>query len=703
MVQYISYICGKSNTMRNFLLKCGIVCFIVAFDAPLLADTLRNGLTDDLVWEQAVSQIFQDEDISPADGSVLYDYLYELYENPIDINSASARQLFTFPFISQDQIEEIQAYIYLHGNMKSLGELMLIPGLDYYSRALLSLFVYAGDGVIHSGWPVSFRQFLRQSHSEILTHVDIPLYQRSGFKYHSPSELERYPNRSYLGTALQHNLRFTFNWSDKIKAGFSADKDAGEVFIGGKPLVYDYLSGYIQFSNIRWLENFAAGNIKASFGRGLVLNSGFGMGKGIMLNNLGRQVSGIKPHSSTSETGYLTGAGATVKAVCLSLSALASYTRLDATLKDDTLITSFKEDGYHRTPLEYSKKGNTHETLMAFHAGWRGNGIILGATCLMNRYDKTIRLDEEISPIPVPAGVWFWNAALDYSIRRAAFSFYGETAICDNLSMATINTLCLKISDKYNLMLLYRNYSSRYNAFHGNSMSEGELRNESGLYTGISGNVLGLNASVYIDFFHFPEARYGVSDASKGFDAQVQLEYSPYNGSDNIVFRYRLKDKQQDSKSMNDIADEYTGRMRLQWTHTFSKVITLQSQLSFVHYYSPDKGPRTGFALGEVLSVAAKNGKLSGSISLNGFNTDGYDTSISVYERGLLYSFNFITLYGKGVRGSLMLKYKFTPGIYAILKFGSSVYFDREVISSSQQQIDSSHKEDISLQLRARF
>lgn len=689
--------------MRNFLLKCVVVCLILAFDAPLLADTLQNDLIDDSAWEQAVSQIFQDEDISSDAGSALYDYLYELYENPIDINSASAQQLSAFPFISQDQIEEIQAYIYLHGNMKSLGELMLIPGLDYYSRTLLSLFVYAGDGVRHSGRPVSLRQFSRQSHSEILTHIDIPLYQRSGFRYHSPSELERYPNRSYLGTSLQHNLRYSFNWNEKIKAGFSADKDAGEVFLGGKPPVFDFLSGYIQLCDIKWLENLVTGNIKASFGRGLILNSGFGMGKGIMLSNLDRQVSGIRPHSSTSETGYLTGVGATMKAGCLSLSVLSSYTRLDATLKDDTMITSFKEDGYHRTPLEYSRKGNTHETLAAFHAGWRNNGIVLGATFLMNRYDKSIRLDETISPIPVLSGVWFWNASLDYSIRRSAFCFYGETAICDNLSMATINTLSFRISDKYNLMLLYRNYSSRYNAFHGNSMAEGELRNESGLYTGISGSIHGLNASVYLDLSHFPEARYGVSEASKGFDTQVQLEYSPRDGSDDIVFRYRLKDKQEDCKSMNGIADTYTGRIRLQWTHTFTKSVTLQSQLSFVHYYSPDKGFEKGVALGEVLSVAGKKGKLSGSISLNGFYTDSYDTSISVYERGLLYSFNFITLYGKGMRGSLMLKYKLTPGIYAILKFGSSLYFDRDVISSSQQQIDSSHKEDISLQLRARF
>lgn len=689
--------------MRNFFFKCVIVCVILEANAPLTADTQQSDLIDDIAWEQVISQIFQDEDISSEAGSALYDYLYELYENPIDINSASAQQLSAFPFIGQDQVEEIQAYIYLHGNMKSLGELMLIPGLDYYSRTLLSLFVYPGDGVRHSEWPVTLRQFSRQSHSEILTHIDIPLYQRSGFRYHSPSELERYPNRSYLGTALQHNIRYSFNWHNKIKAGFSADKDAGEVFLGGKPPVYDFLSGYIQLCDIRRLENLVAGNIQASFGRGLILNSSFGMGKGIMLNNLDRQVSGIKPHSSTSETGYLTGAGATVKAGYLSLSALASYTGLDAILKDDTMITSFKEDGYHRTPLEYSRKGNIHETLAAFHAAWRYNGIVLGATYLMNRYDKTIRLAEAISPIPVLSGVWFWNASLDYSIRRSVFCFYGETAICDNLSMATINTLSFKISDKYNLMLLYRNYNSRYNAFHGNSMAEGELRNESGLYTGISGNILVLNASVYLDLFHFPEARRCVSKALNGFDTQVQLEYSPKNGSDDIVFRYRFKDKQEDSKSMNDIADTYTGKMRLQWTHIFTKSITLQSQLSFVHYYSPDKGFETGVALGEVLSVATKKGKLSGSISMNGFYTDSYDTSISVYERGLLYSFNFITLYGKGMRGSIMLKYKFTPGIYAILKFGSSLFFDRDAISSSQQQIDSSHKEDISLQLRASF
>jgi hypothetical protein len=85
------------------------------------------------------------------------------------------------------------------------------------------------------------------------------------------------------------------------------------------------------------------------------------------------------------------------------------------------------------------------------------------------------------------------------------------------------------------------------------------------------------------------------------------------------------------------------------------------------------------------------------------FSTDSYDSSISVYESGLRYSFNYISLYGKGGRLSATVRYMFSDSIRLNIKAGGTYYLDRDEISSGQQRIASCHKEDIAVQLIARF
>ena len=77
--------------------------------------------------------------------------------------------------------------------------------------------------------------------------------------------------------------------------------------------------------------------------------------------------------------------------------------------------------------------------------------------------------------------------------------------------------------------------------------------------------------------------------------------------------------------------------------------------------------------------------------------------AVNKKKKGLLYGFNYQTLSGSGMRLAAQIKYSFTNSLYIMVKFGATKYFDRETIGSLQQQIHSSHKEDLSLQLRYKF
>lgn len=617
--------------------------------------------------------------------------LSELKDNPLDINSATREQLSQIPFLDSGQIEDIQAYVYLHGNMRSLGELQLIGSLDYETRRLLSLLVYAGDGVGRSNMPDRLSDLFRYGRNELILRGDIPMYRRKGF------------DGRYAGGPVQHSMRYSYGWHDRIRLGVSADKDSGERFMTDRNTPYDFLSGYVQIRDMGCLENIVAGNMKASFGRGLVLNTGFGMGKSMQMNTLDRTQVSFRPHSSVSESGFLTGVGGTVRMGHFSISALASYTGRDATLSDAGLITSFKDDGYHRTSLELSKRHNIRETLYAGHLAWRHNGMDMGATVLTNRFDHGIAWKNDIYNGATPSDRWYWNVGTDYSIRRSRFSFSGETAISDNLCWATLNMLTVKLSGGSRLTALLRHYDSRYNVFHGSSFAEGELRNEDGLYLAMSGRVGRMDVLSYLDIFHFSQPRYGVSESSSGGDVQLQVSYSPRDESDSYLMRYRFKCREQDSKVLESVEMDYTGRLKMQWVHSFSTHLSLQSQLNFTHRFFPDDGFELGESISESLSCNPSKGRLQGSVSFSLFHTDSYAASVSTYEKGLPYSFNFLTMYGYGTRCSSVVRYDLTDGLRISVKFGSTLYFDRDEIGSSQQLIDSRHKEDVSLMLRMKF
>ena len=117
------------------LLFC--LCEVNAQSSPS-SDEDRGGLWDDFV-EEYISDVERAEE---EDLQLHLQELKELSEHPLNINTASVEDLLQLPFLSEVQIEQIHAYIYLHGQMQTLAELRLVPLIDETTRRRLSLFVY---------------------------------------------------------------------------------------------------------------------------------------------------------------------------------------------------------------------------------------------------------------------------------------------------------------------------------------------------------------------------------------------------------------------------------------------------------------------------------------------------------------------------------------------------------------------------------
>ena len=71
-------------------------------------------------WEQYLNQVMNAEDMASEQWQENYDLLCELEQNPININKTTREELEQIPFLSTQQVEALEEYLYRYGSMKSL-------------------------------------------------------------------------------------------------------------------------------------------------------------------------------------------------------------------------------------------------------------------------------------------------------------------------------------------------------------------------------------------------------------------------------------------------------------------------------------------------------------------------------------------------------------------------------------------------------
>ena len=655
----------------------------------LLLGGVLNAWTQDDSWQDVIAELATSDDMeSPAWDNTI-DLLTELADSPIDINNATREDLERLPFLSDIQIEDIMAYLYQYGSMKSEGELAMIVSLDPLRRKLLTRFIFFGEKNEDRKFP-KLSDISKYGKHDILASIKVPFYERKGDK------------NGYLGYQYKHSIRYTFSYSDYVKIGLTGAQDAGEPFFAGRnSMGYDHYSFYLSLRKMGRIKSLVVGRYKVKMGMGLVINNNIGLGKLTSLSSLGRQSNYIGGYSSRSDANYLQGAAITVSLPAnMELTAFASYREIDATLnKDDGSIATILKTGYHRTPTEMEKKNNSSQSLAGGNLSFDKNGFHAGVTALYTHLNRNIDPGEQLYRRYYAKGQDYWNISVDYGFNKGRFSFAGETATGDCNAIATINKLGFRASGSLSLMAVYRRYSYKYYSLFSESFSEGGyVQNESGIYLGAEWHPSSyLSMSAYSDYSHFPWAKYLIDFSSRAWDNLVSASYS--RGNITLGLRYRLKMKEKNNDEKNGLTDDITHKARL-FVEYKTETWKLKTQADFTsdHY----KENSNGWMITQSASWTP-NRKLSFSASAGYFNTDDYNSRICFYEKGLLYSFNYPSLYGEGVRYSLWTRLTLSSRIWITAKLATTDYFDRDHISSGLQQIDHSSMTDLELQMRVRI
>ncbi len=661
-------------------------------------------------WEEFVERMMNEEETGVMEEErgadwqeEMFEELWELHCNPMNINTVSEEELLVLPFLTEGQAREILYYRKVNGDLLSLGELIAMRSLDAKTREWMRLFCYAAPKEKTKG---SLDNLLKYADHELTMRSDIPLYRKAGYKDVADSILEKSPNKVYRGSKYYHSLRYRLSSMNHLDIGLQMEKDPGERGV-------DYLSGYAMLKDIGWLKTLALGNYRVSFGQGLVVNTGTSFGKLMTLNSLGRMDRGIYRHSSTSETGYFSGAATTVELTrSLRMSAFFSSRKEDGTMnKDSSGISSLKTDGLHRTYLERSKKGNVRTTTAGGNIHLGIGNLDVSLTGVYTHYSIPLRPKHD-----TPASLYrYFNAqgsdfaaySVAYAYALPSLNFRGETATSSSGGCATINSLQWQAGAQHRLTAIHRYYSADYVAVNGHSFGENSKpQNEHGLYLGWTTTMIpNTTMETYADIVYFPWRKYQVSSDSYSVDGMVQLTHRA-SKSVSLSARYKFKSKQKDfvvSDTKKQLVYHCSHNARLQCNIDVSPHLSLRTTISGVLKTIQTETSAKGMLMSQYIGWKDEDRRIRAALNVTWFNTDGYDSRISIYEPSLLHTFGFRQLYDHGIRTAALLSIPLCKQLTLRTKLGSTYYFNRQSIGTGLELISHKHREDIQVQLYAKF
>lgn len=642
--------------------------------------------------ESIIEDISVNNPVNSIDWENMIILLEELAQNPYDLNTVTRQQLEVLPFLSDIQIEKLLTYVYLHGPLQSVYELQLIPEFDRKVLFWLEPFVCVNP----VDKPCSFRakDVFRYGKHELVTRMDLPFYSRQGYK------------TAYLGPSSYLSGKYNFNFQNNIFFGLVGEKDAGEPFgaLHAKK-GFDYYSYYLLISDLGRIRKLAVGKYRLGFGKGLVINTNFSLGKSAYMGVLDFRNSGIQKHSSMNEYDYFRGAAAELKLTSTTdLALFYSHRNLDGTLNEDGTIRSVYKTGLHRSVSEAEKMNQFSMQLAGGHATYRKGRLQLGLTGIYYFFNRSYEPEKQSYSQFDMHGNHFYNVGLDYHYRWRNWAFQGEVATSKK-GWATLNEVQYSLNQEYLFTLIHRYYATDYWNWFARSFSEGSRpQNENGWFFSAELKPWkDWRFFTYIDCFSFPWRKYRISRPSWGNDILFQTDYTP-SEKYTVSAYYRFKRKERDRTGESTLTDPtWQHRFRLRISCLPAEWIELKTMGYYTRFSVKNFSNSNGYYVGEQLNFQIPEFPLRWNVQVGYFQTDDYDSRVYASERGLLYTFYTPSFQGKGMRCSAQLRYELNKHFLFLLKYGETLYFDRSVIGSGNDAIASSHKGDMQMQLRIKF
>lgn len=423
-----------SAIFSTFAVEMKRVWIIIFFFISCMTSSIHaESFTLDDILEDIYNQLSEDGEIPLED---VQEELIEIAQNPINLNQTTANELSRLHFLSDEQIDAILLYQYLHP-FQEIYELQLIDCLkDYEIRNLLP-FVYVGQ--IKEEKNMYFREVFHYAKHEITLRTDARNIE------------------DFEGDPMYGKLRYRFNYQNRVMAGVTIGRTPGATW---KNINY---GGFIELRDMGPMKRIVAGNYQAHFGYGLVIGSPFKRGKTAYIQSTATTDEGLKKFGSVGDSyNYFHGVGATAK--------VSSWADVSAFYS----LREGKEEWNH---------------VVGVNATGRWNRLKVGITAVENIHHPTKKNSLEEMELVSTQAVMGVNARWN----QGKVDIWGELATSQGNQWGIGGIAGIRytpISD-INLLAIYRYYSPYFDNIYANALcSWTRMRDEHGGYFGVEYNRL---------------------------------------------------------------------------------------------------------------------------------------------------------------------------------------------------------------------
>lgn len=616
------------------------VCIFTAF---LLASLVAFAQSPDEALEQ-----WLDEGAAEEQVGAVADHLLQLAEEPVNLNDTSL--LDEVPFLSAFQRMALRNYIVLYGQMLSQAELLLVPGFDSATVALLAPYVRVAPLEQKAKWRLS------DGHHNLVAGVGGTVEQAAGYR-----------NGRYEGDNLRALLSYTYNYHNKVQLRLVADKDPTEAW--GK---YNFYSYHLSLRDLGPVRKLILGRYNLQFGQGLTLWTGL-QPLGLMGMSTMRFGRGLRPSSTFYEEGYQEGIAATVGlGYGIELTGFAS-----------------RVDG---------------ENLFGGHVGWRRGNLVVGTTVAYTLLEDSIAPRNYVYNAHYFRGDRLLNGGVDAMWQWRRLTLYGEAAIDGDGHAAFLAGINVASDGDNRFGISYRHYDPLYHNLHAQAYSIGTTQAENGVALDASlrlpWKITGLLSA---DIHHFPTMRYGNYRPSSGKWLRASL-IRRWNDSHVLQLRYAYRQKERNIPGSSDnlYVGEETLRQQLQFDYRmYLGLWQLTARGIYAAFDSEHGEPQRGWLA--YVSARYTWRKVQCTAGAAWHDVGGYYARIYLNESQLQYAWSMPMLTGRGLRAHAMLHWSLNDHLRLSARYAISYFPGQEAIGSGNSQTEGPARQTWHVQLRWRF
>lgn len=523
---------------RGFIRNIFVLTTIAIIDICLLTAQQQFIGSD---WELYIMQLVDDGDITSQEADNIIEDLYDLMDNPLDLNKSTKPLLRRLPFLSEFQINAIIEYRHKHqadGGFLTIWDLKMVPGMDSRTLDLVYPFVKVTDVKEAASLDETFTSVFSEKGKSLL-----------GATYSRPFGKQTKDDQ-WLGSPVGGSLRYLYQVKDILSVGVLGELDNYEKFQLSKG-GFDHLSGHIELSSNSIVEKLIIGDYKISSGYGLNL----GQGKYFISdpNLYSRLGIGLRKSFSQSETGFHRGIASSFRFGNLRFVLGYSLARMDGRTSKKgkkKIIHSIYHSGMHRTEREYRLRHKVAVKSWSSILEYRKAPLDIGMTaCFYSFPHATLKRPPGIIGIDGLSDIEsFYNISgfHRYSPSVGRFAWFGECALSKSKGCAFLQGVSYRSVSNYSFSVQFRNYSYKYWTLYGNALSRFTgVSNEKGLRCNFDKEWGGITIRNELDIYQSQKPRYRKREPTKGCFVKVGVETNPYN---QMVCRSQCSFRKQNDK-----------------------------------------------------------------------------------------------------------------------------------------------------------